>query len=332
MKKGLLLINLGTPKSPRFKDVWNYLREFLSDRRVIDLPWPLRYLLVYAIILPTRTKKSSHAYQAIWTESGSPLRYHSENLCQKLKTKLEGNYQVAFAMRYGKPELNDALKELKNCGEITVLPLYPQYSSAATGSAIEYFLKTIERDPTFPSINIIRDFYNHQAFINALALQIKPYIEVNDHILFSYHGIPERHLVCKKLPNVCKNACPIPSEKNQNQTCYRAQCFATTGLIAQKLKLDANKYTTSFQSRLGKTPWIKPYTDNILSNLAKQGIKKLAVVCPAFVTDCLETLEEIGIRALEDWKKLGGESLSLIPCLNDSDAWCEAIKEIALNH
>ena len=324
MKKGLLLINLGTPQRPDLFAVAQFLREFLADKRVIDLPAVLRYILLYGIILPFRTRQSTHAYQAIWREEGSPLLFHSQALLHQVQARLGESYQVALGMRYGKPSIAEALEQLQACEHLTILPLYPQYSSAATGSSIEKVLETLAPQAVFPSLHIIRDFYQDAGFIQAQADEIKPYIENHDYILFSYHGLPESHLKKAGCKTICKHPCP----KLANPSCYRAQCFQTTSLIADALHLSTNQYSSAFQSRLGKTPWIQPYTDDSLKTLAAHGIKRLAIVCPSFVADCLETLEEIGIRAKEQWLSLGGEQCSLIPCLNTSDRWVEAIVDL----
>ncbi len=324
MKQGLLLINIGSPEAPDTPAVRRYLREFLADKRVNDLPTPLRFLLLYAFILPFRPARSAHAYQAIWTQNGSPLIHHSDALRRKLQARLGEACKVVLGMRYGQPSISTACEQLQSCEHITVLPLYPQYSSAATGSAIEKVLQVLARNPVFPSITIIRDFYHHPAFLHALAVQIKPYITHHDYVLFSYHGLPEHHLQKSGCKRVCVDACPPISLVNQS--CYRAQCQQTTALLANALGL--TDYGTSFQSRLGHTPWIKPYTDAMLMDLAARGIKRLAIACPSFVADCLETLEEIGIRAQAQWLQAGGEALTLIPCMNASDAWVEACLQI----
>ena len=324
MKNGLLLINLGTPDQPDTTAVRRYLREFLADSRVINLPAPLRYLLLYCLILPFRPKTSAHAYQAIWTKHGSPLLYHSQNLRNKLQARLGDDCHVVLGMRYGKPNLQDALTQLRACEHITVLPLYPQYSSAATGSSIEKVLQLLEKQTIFPSITIIRDFYQQPSFIHAQVEQIKPYLNGVDFVLFSYHGLPENHLHQAGCKPVCANHCLLPAQNG----CYRAQCFETTTLIASALKLPKRQYATVFQSRLGRTEWIKPYLDSTLSELAAKGIKHLAITCPSFVADCLETLEEIGIRAKAQWLQLGGEQLTLIPSMNDSEHWVDAIVAI----
>jgi ferrochelatase len=326
MKQGLLIINLGTPNRADEKAVRHYLREFLTDKRVIDLPLFIRYLLVYCLITPFRAKKSTHAYQAIWTEQGSPLLYHSINTAHQLQKELGSEFNVALGMRYGTPSISDALEQLKNCEAITVLPLYPQYSSAATGSSIEELMRVISAQEVIPSLTIIRDFYQHPAYIKAQAQIIKQQLADNEYLLFSYHGIPERQIHKSGCKQICNNSCPhVPIS---NLGCYKAQCHQTSRLIASELQRSDTQYSTAFQSRLGKTPWIKPYTDVVLADLAATGIKNLAVACPSFVADCLETLEEIGIRAKEQWLQLGGEQFKLVPCLNDSPVWIKAIIEI----
>lgn len=323
MKHGLLLINIGSPQSTSIKDVRRYLSVFLSDKRVIDLPAWLRYLLLYCFILPFRPRRSAEAYRAIWTPEGSPLITKSIDLAHALQARMGDKYQVEVGMRYSEPSIETALGKLSDCDHITILPLYPQYSSAATGSSIEHVLQTIRRWQIVPSIQVIRDFYQHPAFIHAQAAQIAPHIHQHDYVLFSYHGLPENHLLKEGCKPVCVKAC---RPEGAAQGCYRAQCLQTTALLANALKLE--KYSSSFQSRLGRTPWIKPYTDHILAELAASGVKRLAVACPSFVTDCLETLEEIGMRAKEQWLALGGESFTLIECMNDSKQWVDAMKAI----
>ena len=324
MSKGLLLINLGTPDNPERKDVRRYLAEFLADERVIDLPAFIRYALLYVIILPFRTPKVTEAYKSIWDAKGSPLRYHSDALLKKVQQKLHGKYQVAFGMRYGNPSLKKALSDLKNCDEITVLPLYPQYSSAANGSSIEAVLEKISKYNVTPSLRVIRDFHADNNFITATAELIKQHRKENSHILFSYHGVPERHIQNSGCMEIC-DKCVAEKNVSNAAKCYRAQCFTTTKLIADSLQLQENEYSIGFQSRLGKTEWIKPYTDKVLQNLAAQGIKDLCVVCPSFIADCLETLEEIAIRGQEDWHALSGGNLHVVPCLNSSDSLVEVI-------
>ena len=326
MTKGLLLINLGTPNQPDVRSIRRYLREFLADKRVITLPAPVRYLLVYAFILPFRARQTTHAYQQIWTKEGSPLLCNSVMLQKKVQTLLEEEYQVALGMRYGQPSIETALQSLSACSDITVLPLYPQYSSAATGSSIEKVLLLLSKQTTLPSLHIIRDFHQHPDFIAAIADTIHPYQATHDYLLFSYHGVPEQHLIQGGCQARCQAACPPTT--NNDIGCYRAQCFQTTRSIANQLQLNNEAFSTSFQSRLGKTPWIKPYTDEVLIELANRGVKRLAIVCPSFVADCLETIEEIGVRGQEQWLELGGEKLTLIPCMNDADVWVKAIANI----
>lgn len=326
MKKGLLLINLGTPNNPDTRSVKRYLAEFLSDKRVITLPSFLRYILLYGAIIPFRSKQSAHAYQQIWTPKGSPLLVNSQLLLEKVQARLGENYQVALGMRYGAPSIQMALEELQNCQDITVLPLYPQYSSSATGSSIEVVLNYFSKKNVIPTLYVIRDFHQHPSFIHALATVIRPYRTDHDYFLFSYHGLPVQHIVQGGCLKQCQAQCPPITENDSG--CYRAQCFQTTRSLALALHLNNKHYGTSFQSRLGKTPWIQPYTDDVLNSLAEQGIKRLAVVCPSFVADCLETLEEIAIRAKAQWCNLGGKELTLIPCLNAHDNWVEAITQI----
>ncbi|MFT4058662.1 MAG: ferrochelatase [Legionella sp.] len=326
MRRGFLFINLGTPKSATIPEVRNYLRAFLTDKRVIDLPALLRYILVYVFILPFRAKRSALAYQAIWTEHGSPLLHHSQNLMLAMQKKLSNEHSIALGMRYGEPSIASALEQLKHCESITILPLYPQYSSAANGSSIEEAMRIICTWNIIPSITIISQFFQHPAYIKAQAGLIKEYLQNQGHVLFSYHGIPQRQITKNECNIVCLNECPIFNEQNKN--CYKAQCHQSSLLLAQELHLKPTQYSTAFQSRLGRTPWIRPYTDEMLIQLTAQGIKKLVIVCPSFVADCLETLEEIGIRAKQQWLALGGEQFTLVPCLNDHPVWINAITEI----
>lgn len=325
MRRGLLLINLGTPKSANIPAVRNYLRAFLTDKRVIDLPALLRYVLVYVFIVPLRAKRSARAYQAIWTEQGSPLLYHSQNLADQIQKEVGSAYQVTLGMRYGQPSIACALDRLKHCESISILPLYPQYSSAASGSSIEEALRIISLWDIIPSVTIVRDFFQHPAYIKAQAELVKTQLQEQEHILFSYHGIPERQIGCK---SVCIEDCPTLTDKIQG--CYKAQCHQSSRLLAKELQIPENQYSTAFQSRLGRTPWIKPYTDEVLTKLAAKGIKKLVIVCPSFVADCLETLEEIGIRAKQQWASLSGQQLIVVPSLNDHPLWIKAIVKLAV--
>lgn len=313
---GILLINLGTPSAPDLVKVKQYLKEFLTDPKVIDLPNPWRYLLVNALIIPRRAKNSAHAYQQIWTENGSPLMVHSLALKENLQQLLGPDYQVSLGMNYGEPQIAQALDELKNCERIIVVPLFPQYSSAVTQSIINK-VQSLTSKP----LNIIKDFYNENSFITAMAAQIQSRLDdfKPEYLLFSYHGLPMRQLY-KTSGKICESCtlAPCPTINTQNRDCYRAQCFETSRLITQQLSLNNCKTITSFQSRLGRLTWTSPYTENTLQNLASNGIKRIAVTCPSFVTDCLETLEEIGIRARDSWKTYGGDELILIPALNSN--------------
>lgn len=323
MKQGLLLINLGTPEAPTRSAVRQYLKTFLFDKHVIDLPAYIRFILLYGFILPTRVASSTKAYQSIWQAEGSPLRYVSQNLVKKLQAQLAGTCDVALGMRYGEPSLATALEKLAHCDSLIILPLYPQYAQSTSGSSIEKVFDLLRKRATWPHLRIIRDFYHNPFFLQAMAERIKPYLADHDYVLFSYHGLPVRHIIKSGCAAVCTNACPDPVEKNP--ICYRAQCYATTHALASILQLADHTYATSFQSRLGRTPWITPYTEDELKQLAAQGIKRLAIALPSFVTDCLETLEEIAIRAKEQWLALGGDVLTAIPCLNDEDAWVNGI-------
>lgn len=330
MKKGILLINLGTPDGCDPKSVYRYLKEFLNDARVIDLPFVLRWILVNGLILPFRYKKSARAYQKIWLPEGSPLLVHSMRLKQALADHLGADYQVELGMRYGSPSIDAALLSLKACHQIMILPLFPQYACASTGSAMAVVLQQLSKQWNIPHLQGCSDFYQHSGFIAAYVEVIQDALanKTVDKLLFSYHGLPERHVRKSGCRADCDliNACPIPSDANA--FCYRAQCYATSRLLAQGLGLAPHQYAVAFQSRLGRTPWIKPYTDVLLPELAEQGVKNLAIACPAFVADCLETLEEIDMRAREQWLSLGGETFTFIPCLNAHPTWIAALGEM----
>lgn len=329
LKIGVLLINLGTPDDTSLSSIRRYLREFLLDPRVIDLPTIPRHILVNGLITPFRAPKTAKAYKEIWQKNGSPLRIHSLNLANKVANILGEKYQVELAMRYGNPSIDNAVQKLSSCKKIIVLPLFPQYSSAATGSAIEKAMRVIGKQWNLPSINIIDQFYSHPDFIVPLASVIQPYLsDPEKFLLLSYHGLPERHIEKSQCKTNCNRISPCPATSSQNYFCYRAQCYATSELLAKNLGLAPERYITTFQSRLGKLPWIQPYTDEVLPKLIQKNIKKLAVACPAFTADCLETLEEIGMQAKQQWLEQGGESFELIPCLNSHDQWAQGIVNI----
>jgi protoporphyrin/coproporphyrin ferrochelatase len=336
---GLLLINLGTPDEPETAAVRRYLRQFLSDPRVIDINPLGRWLLLNLIILPTRPAKSAHAYRQIWDATrGSPLLSHSEDLTARVRARLGAGWQVELAMRYGKPSIEEGLAKMRAAGvdRIVVLPLFPQYASSSTGSAVEEAFRIAGAAWNVPALSIVDAFYEHPGFLDAFAAVGRPVIEAlrADHVLFSFHGLPERQIQksdesgrhCLQSAGCCDQI------GTANRNCYRAQSYATARGIASRLGLEAERWSVSFQSRLGRTPWIKPYTDVVLDELAARGIKRLAVYCPAFVADCLETLEEIGMRARDQFRAKGGEELVLVPSLNSSEPWVEAVIDLVARH
>jgi len=333
-KTGVLLLNLGTPESPQASDVRKYLHEFLMDPFVIDIPWIARALLVHGIILRNRPEKSAEAYRKIWTERGSPLLFHTLDLGKKVASLLGDEYKVEAIMRYGNPGVRSGLEKLQEaaCERVIVFPLYPQYSLAATASSIEKVRKETSCLGMNVEFNFISPFYNDSAFIRCFAENIKMALNEKgvDYCLFSFHGLPERQIrKTDKTGRHCfssSNCCSQIGEANQN--CYRAQSFATAKLIALSLGLKPEQYGVSFQSRLGRTPWIKPYTDFVIPELAQRGVRRLAVISPSFVADCLETLEEIEIRTAHDFKAHGGEELTLVPSLNSTDQWAETVAQI----
>ena len=325
MKKGVLLVNLGSPDSTSPKDVKKYLDEFLMDPRVIDVPRWARILLVRGIILNTRPKQSAAAYQKIWWDEGSPLIVLSERLQKKIQSKT--TVPVALAMRYGSMTLKNGLQELVDQGvdDVLVVPLYPQFAMATT-ETIDVAVDSLKKN-FFPELHItsLTAFYNKPEYIEVLSKSISEKIKNLDYeqLLFSYHGVPERHIrksdITKSHCKVDGNCCVTHSKAHQY--CYRHQCFETTRLVAEKLNLKEGTFSTSFQSRLGFDPWLQPYTDRTIERLGKAGVKKMAIVTPAFVSDCLETLEEIAMEGEEIFHEVGGEEFTVIPCLNDRDDW-----------
>ncbi|PWI29912.1 ferrochelatase [Flavobacteriaceae bacterium LYZ1037] len=324
--KGILLVNLGSPESPNPKDVKEYLGEFLMDERVIDVPLWARTLIVKGIILNTRPKASAAAYQKIWWEEGSPLIVISERLQKKVQQQLE-NYPVALAMRYGSMTIQKGLQELVDEGvdEVLLIPLYPQFAMATTETIL--VLAEQIRKAHFPNIKItdFPAFYNNSEYIEVLSNSISKHLEGNpyEHLLFSYHGVPERHIfksdVTKSHCKIDRSCCETPS--SAHEFCYRHQCLEVTRLVAKKLNLKPGTYSSSFQSRLGFDPWLLPYTDRTIERLGKEGIKNMAIVTPAFVSDCLETLEEIAMEGQEIFHEIGGKEFTTVPCLNDDDPW-----------
>ncbi len=328
-RKAVLLMNLGSPASTAVKDVRTYLNEFLMDERVIDMPLITRALLVRGIIVPFRAPKSAEAYKTIWTKEGSPLVVFTKQLQASLQVQLEE--PVAIAMRYGSPSPRQAYDQLlaENPGldELILVPLYPHYAMSSYETAVEYAKKQHAKGKYRFALTVVKPFYNEDNYITALAANMQQWLEKPyDHILFSYHGIPERHVRktditgchCLKTKDCCQVASPA------HAYCYRHQVITTTRLVTEKLGIPAEKYSISFQSRLGKG-WLQPFTDVRLEELPKEGIKKLLIICPAFVSDCLETLEEIEERGRETFMKAGGESYTMIPCLNTHPLWVKTI-------
>lgn len=334
LKTGILLINLGTPSNATPKSVYAYLKQFLNDPRVIDLPSFIRYSLVNGLIIPFRYKKSAHAYQQIWTDSGSPLLTHSQDLVEAIRNELGTNMPIALGMRYGNPSIASAVSQLTDCQKIIAIPLFPHYSSAATGSAVEALFRVLGRQWTIPELIVKRDFFNNPDFIAAYASIIKTHLHNKpiDKLLLSYHGLPERHIEKSNCRATCTKDAPCPAVDQSNSYCYRAQCYETARLLANELDLNDNAYVVTFQSRLGRTPWIKPYTEEMLTTLRAQGVERIAIVCPSFVSDCLETLEEINIRARATWLGLGGKEFIFIPSLNQHPIWVRGLVNMIKAH
>jgi ferrochelatase len=332
---GLLLINLGSPEAPTTPAVRRYLREFLSDPRVIDVNAVGRAALLYGFILPFRPAKSAAAYRKVWTEAGSPLLVHSRALTDEVRRRLGEGWHVELAMRYGEPSIAGALERLRAAAvdRIVVFPLYPQYAASSTGSSLEEVFRVSSGRWVVPSLSVVPPFYDDAGFVDAFVQVARPVLAEDryDHVLFSFHGLPQRQV--KKTDDsgrtclASADCCDVLGDANRN--CYRAQCFATARALASGLALDGGAWSVSFQSRLGRTPWIMPYTDLVLPELAAAGKKKVAVLCPAFVADCLETLEEIGIRAREQFVGLGGDRLTLVPSLNATPRWADAVCDLA---
>lgn len=329
-KKGILLINLGSPRSTAVEDVKEYLDEFLMDEKVIDYRWIFRALLVQGIILKTRPAKSAEAYKTVWTDEGSPLIVITKKIQKKLQNKVD--IPVEIGMRYAEPSIETGIRNLveKGVTEIVLFPLYPQYAMSTTETVIEKAEEV--RKKKFPGIriNYVQPFYNRDLYTDCLAESIREKLPENfDALLFSYHGVPERHIYKTDPTKTCNmNDCCSKDSHPSHAFCYRHQCFNTTDRVIRKLGLPKNKVIVSFQSRLGKDKWIEPYTDHTLETIPEKGIKNLAVVCPAFVSDCLETLEEISVEGKEQFMEAGGENFTYIPCLNDEDRWIEVIKTL----
>jgi len=335
-KKGVLLINLGTPDSPSVKDVRKYLREFLMDKYVIDLPYITRWLLVNLIIATFRAPKSAAIYQKLWTKDGSPLLFFGLKVKELLQKKLDDNIHVEFGMRYQNPAIKKALQTLKTkrINDLTVIPLYPQYASSSTKSSIEKVKTELKKLNYAPKVRFVENFANNKKFIQIFAELGNKYWKTGEFekVVFSFHGIPERHILKDADGDYCKlneNCCA--SYNSSNRLCYSAQCYETARLIAQEMQLNTMDYIVSFQSRLetrAKDPWLKPYSDLIIADLPKQGFKKVLCFSPAFVADCLETTIEVGDEFAEIFMENGGEQWQLVESLNDHPKWIEALEEL----
>ena len=331
-KIAVLLVNLGTPDSPKTLDVGSYLFQFLNDKRVIDIPWLLRKVLVNLLIVPFRAPKSAKIYKDLWTEKGSPIIYHTHDLSEKLKNILGSDYHIEYAMRYKNPSLKKTLQSWKgkNFKQIIILPLFPHYASATNGSVIEEAMEVIKKWWVIPELSFVSQFYNEEFYLKGFeekgnAHDFKDY----DHILFSFHGLPERHVDKVYNDGLCKDNDCEHGINDENVYCYKATCYETAIQLAKRFKLKDEDYSVGFQSRLGKG-WIEPFSDDIITNLAKNGAKKLLVFSPAFVADCLETIIEIGDEYQEIFEEHGGEKVQLVESLNSSDTFVHGLKEMIL--
>jgi ferrochelatase len=334
-KTAILLLNLGTPDSPLKGDVRRYLTQFLNDERVIDIPWLSRTLLVNGVIVPFRAGNSSKLYKAIWDETtGSPLLKHSTELAKKLQLAVGSDYTVELAMRYQNPSMESVLERMKKQGyhKIIVFPLFPQYASSSTGSALQRFMEIVSKWWVIPELKIISQYYDNSEYIDCIVNRGKQHdISSYDHVIFSYHGLPERQV--DKVYNdgyLCQDHHCEDGLTEENYYCYKAACYQTTKDVATKLNIPEDKYTLSFQSRLDDK-WLKPFSDKVVEDLAKKGMKKLLVFSPAFTADCLETIYEIGTEYQEIFHQHGGEKIQLVESLNSGEDWVQTIKKIALS-
>jgi protoporphyrin/coproporphyrin ferrochelatase len=328
---GVLLLQLGTPDSPHVPDVRRYLREFLSDPRVLDMPAPARALLLNAVILPFRPRRSAEAYEKVWTDEGSPLIIHTEALTASVQDLLGESYRVAYGMRYQSPSIASAVDDLTGagCDRIVIVPLFPQYASASGGSAVSKAFEVLGSRWNVPDVSTVGAYFDDPGFIAAVAGVARPLLAAfaPDHVVFSYHGLPEKQVRksdttgtwCLTDPSCCDRIVEA------NRFCYRAQAYATTRALVPELGLEPGSYSTTFQSRLAGQKWIEPYTDKELPGLYEGGVRRLAVLTPSFVADCLETIEEIGIRGRRQWQDLGGTDFLLVPCVNSDPRWAEAV-------
>lgn len=332
-KTAVLLVNLGSPDSPKPADVYSYLTEFLNDPRVIDINWLGRKVLVNGVIVPFRHRKSAKIYEELWTENGSPLIYYGHQTLDKLQKRFikgDSETRIFLGMRYKSPSLESAFTSILkwNPDKLIILPLFPHYASASTGSVIDKCMRIMRDLWVFPEIQIINQFWDHPGYLQAFANRAKPFdLPSFDHIIFSFHGLPERQVNKVYEDRVCKNHSCEHEINDENKLCYKATCYATAREIAQRCGIDQVQYTVSFQSRLGGG-WIEPFSDTVITDLAKKGVKRLLVFSPAFVSDCLETTIEIGEEYQELFEKNGGETIQLVPSLNDGDDWIDALEDM----
>jgi protoporphyrin/coproporphyrin ferrochelatase len=331
-KTAVLLVNLGTPDSPSVSDVRSYLSQFLNDPRVIDIPWLLRKILVNLIIVPFRAPKSAKIYKKLWTKDGSPLLLYSKKAQVLLQQELGESFDVELAMRYKNPSIPAVLEKirLRNYARIIVLPMFPQYASAASGSAIEEVLRVVSRWWVIPELKIISQYYDHPLFVEAFVQRGLQYdLKAYDHILFSYHGLPERQVDKVYNEGLCSDHDCESEITEENKFCYKATCYATTRLLAKRLNIPSDRYTVCFQSRLDKK-WLMPFSDEVVADCAKKGMKKILVFSPAFTADCLETIIEIGEEYQEIFHQHGGEKVQLVESLNDHPLWIQCMRDLVL--
>lgn len=335
-KVGVLLVNLGTPDSPATGDVRRYLREFLMDKRVVDYPAIPRWMLVNLIIAPFRAPKSAKEYRKLWQDRGSPLKFYGEDVVELLQKELDDRYVVKLAMRYQNPSIKSVLEELQQekVTSIICIPLFPQYASATSGSVIDKVMEITRTWQVIPEIRFVSKFPDHELFIEAHADRARQHLKEKeyDHIIFSFHGVPVSQIKKASYDDYCKVGSCCNKYGKMNQYCYRAQCYQTSRLLADKLGIPEEKYTVAFQSRLGPVPWIRPYTDEVIEERAKAGKKKILAFSPAFVADCLETTLEVGEEYKELFMEEGGEEWDLVESLNDHPLWIACLKDLVLQH
>jgi ferrochelatase len=331
-KPAVLLLNVGSPDAPTAPALRRYLRTFLDDPRVVDLPAVIRKILVHLVIVPLRAPKSARLYQSIWTERGSPLLVHTDGQAAGLRSRL-GAVPVAYAMRNGNPSIPDVVERLlaDAVTDIVVLPLFPQYASASTGTAVSELYRALRKYPYLPAVHVVGPFFDDPAYLDAVATRIRANVAEfsSDYLLFSYHGLPVRQLraAARTSGGDCRLSDCCDEVRSGNHGCYRAQCLATSRALAARLP--GVKSSTAFQSRLKGAEWMQPYTDETAVGLIRQGVRRLAIACPSFVSDCLETVSEIGMELRAEFIRAGGEELTLVPCLNEDPAWLDALAGLA---